>query len=258
MSTAAESAMTLEQRYEFDLRGYLVVPNVVSPPLLRRIHAVFDEFEDPVARQKYKPWAKFRQPGPLTFRIEQLLEADDAFVELLDPPQVLPMVKELIGAPVRLCQTYAFIHKKRANTALHGGGAVLHHRFLYRYENNAFRCGINPGDGGFAVIPGSHRCRVLCPYYGRNVREVPFLEEVPARAGSAIIFTEDLTHGSLPVTTEHDRRTMYYSYVPIWLCESELIANSPALRARLNGEREYLLQPPRAHDHYEEMLKSTI
>jgi hypothetical protein len=51
---------------------------------------------------------------------------------------------------------------------------------------------------------------------------------------------------------------MYYSYEPIFVCDSELIDTSPDLRRRLTGEREYLLRPARAHDRYDETLRSTI
>ena len=42
----------------------------------------------------------------------------------------------------------------------------------------------------------------------------PLLQHIPHRAGSAIIFTEALTHGTLPWTAEHERRTVMYRYTP--------------------------------------------
>ena len=55
------------------------------------------------------------------------------------------------------------------------------------------------GDGGLAVVPGSHKANFICPrsllLYKKYQEHVV---DVHAKAGDAIIFTEMLTHGALP------------------------------------------------------------
>ena len=36
----------------------------------------------------------------------------------------------------------------------------------------------------------------------------------PQQAGSVIIFTEALAHGTLPWTADHERRALFYRYTP--------------------------------------------
>ena len=39
-------------------------------------------------------------------------------------------------------------------------------------------------------------------------------EHLSQKAGSAVIFTEALTHGTLPWTADHERRALFYRYTP--------------------------------------------
>ena len=42
----------------------------------------------------------------------------------------------------------------------------------------------------------------------------PWIRTVPLKAGSAVIFTEALTHGTIPWTAEHERRALFCRYMP--------------------------------------------
>ena len=42
----------------------------------------------------------------------------------------------------------------------------------------------------------------------------PIIEKITGQAGTAIIFTEALTHGTLPWLGKDDRRTIFYKYSP--------------------------------------------
>ena len=42
----------------------------------------------------------------------------------------------------------------------------------------------------------------------------PWVRRVPLKAGSAVVFTEALTHGTLPWTAEHERRALFYRCTP--------------------------------------------
>ena len=72
-----------------------------------------------------------------------------------------------------------------------------------------------PGDGGVAVIPGSHKANLACP---RSMikweKHQEHVLEVNGKAGDAIIFTETLTHGTLPWTAAHERRALLYKFSP--------------------------------------------
>ena len=72
-----------------------------------------------------------------------------------------------------------------------------------------------PGDGGVAVVPGSHKANLACPRsmtHWQQHRE--HVLEVNGKAGDAVIFTETLTHGTLPWTADHERRAVLYKFSP--------------------------------------------
>ena len=60
---------------------------------------------------------------------------------------------------------------------------------------------VNPGDGGLSLIPGSHKSNYPCPQDMRLYQKHrEHIRQVTCRAGDAIIFTEAVTHGTLPWT----------------------------------------------------------
>ena len=80
---------------------------------------------------------------------------------------------------------------------------------------------VNPGDGGFGCVPGSHKSNYGFPDEWRELENSqPFITHITGPAGTAIIFTEALTHGSMVNISGRSRRTLYYcysvGYMPDW------------------------------------------
>ncbi|MCL4505964.1 MAG: phytanoyl-CoA dioxygenase family protein, partial [Chloroflexi bacterium] len=74
---------------------------------------------------------------------------------------------------------------------------------------------VNPGDGGTGCVPGSHQSNYPYPNDWRELDHLqPFMRAITGPAGSAIIFTEALTHGTLPWKGQGERRTIFYKYSP--------------------------------------------
>ena len=72
-----------------------------------------------------------------------------------------------------------------------------------------------PGDGGVALIPGSHKANLSCPpEMSRWEQYQDFVLEVNAKAGDAIIFSEACTHGTLPWNGAHQRRARRVQRLP--------------------------------------------
>ena len=74
---------------------------------------------------------------------------------------------------------------------------------------------LSAGDGGVAVGPGSHKADLPCPksmMLGQAHQE--HVLEVNGKAGDVVIFTETLTHGTLPWKGKHQRRALLYKYSP--------------------------------------------
>ena len=99
-------------------------------------------------------------------------------------------------------------------------------------------------NGGFCCIPGSHKSNYrLPPQIGANFEGSPHIAIPEMPAGSVILFTESLTHGTARWHAEHLRRTLLYKY-----CISNLTWTSkrvePPNRVDLTPRQRILLRDP--------------
>lgn len=80
---------------------------------------------------------------------------------------------------------------------------------------------INEGDGGFGLIPGSHKANYQMPSdvaVSSRVGITKPVYNVPAKAGDLILFSEATIHGTLPWTNpKTERRSLMYRYMPKYL-----------------------------------------
>src|SRR5262249_26224945 len=61
----------------------------------------------------------------------------------------------------------------------------------------------------------SHKANLRLPKGWEDLTNLrPCVHPVPAPAGAAILFTEALTHGTLPWTGKDERRTIFLKYSP--------------------------------------------
>lgn len=211
--------MTEEEKYLFDLQGFLVVENAMDPEQLRAANAILDRrIEQHVPAENH------------THRFgQQLLHWGRVYLDLVDNPVITPYLTELLGDPFRLDHDYLDIirsGKGPIGTKLHGGAWPLHPTHFFRNVNGVIRNGlfvvaynlydVNPGDGGFAAVPGSHKSNFKFPERWKELDESgsrQFVTQVTGKAGTAILFTEALTHGTLPWLGD-ERRTIFYKYSP--------------------------------------------
>ena len=222
-------AMSDEQRFLFDTLGYIVIPDVLTTSQIERLRATVRN-----ATEQFPPVPQ--QEGPLHW--------DRIWRDLLDWPALSPILEELIGNPTLLAARLARSEDAEAlptfrldhiNVHTHVGkgfeGGRLHGGWngvsgLFRYEDGVFYNGLttvtfelydtHPNDGGFACIPGTHKGNVALPEGWRDLSQgvQECIARVAAKPGDAIIFTEALTHGTLPWTAEEKRTTVFYKFSP--------------------------------------------
>jgi hypothetical protein len=245
------------ERYLFDLQGYLVLPGVIDPDHLARLHASLDRIEA-MDESEYPGNAHLNNPRtPSHLYITDILEFGEVFYPLIDQPEVLSRVAEAVGAPFRLNHAYLISRWGGGYTGFHLGGTPLAPCCNFRCHNGRFfstlvkvvyaltDCG--PEDGCFAVIPGSHKSNFPRPF-GSHPDEIPCKAPVPTRAGDAILFTEGLCHGSMVNTSGRPRRTLYYAYSVKYMCNwndgPQVFGFSEELRRRVSGRQRALLEEP--------------
>lgn len=240
--------MNQQERFLFDLQGFLVVPNALNAEELARLNAAVDEEIE-----------QNTGPDMRTHRFGGLLARGTTFHFLIDNPRITPYLDELLGENFRLDHDYADVirtGKGPIGTTLHGGATPFDPSQYFRYDNGRMHNGltvvaynlkdVNPGDGGFAGVPGSHKSNYPFPKEWRDLDDPhPCVQRVIGPAGTAIIFTEALTHGTLPWHGKDERRTVFLKYSPYPVSWSARYYN-PGDYEGLTDRQRAILEAPNA------------
>jgi ectoine hydroxylase-related dioxygenase (phytanoyl-CoA dioxygenase family) len=210
--------MTETERYLYDVNGYIVVENALTPAQVLEINRLIDEkieaSEDPKAQ---------------CIRLPHLIGWRGPMLDLIDNPRITPYLETICWKKFRLDHTYGLNIKPGFADGgayiLHCGGKPFDPQHHYSVHDGQIYGGetavvyllndAHEGDGGFGCIPGTHKSNFNIPEEFRDMRK-PRKEfvNVVGPAGSAIIFTETLSHGTLTWKGKADRRTLYYKYAP--------------------------------------------
>jgi len=212
--------MTPEQRFVFDLQGYLVIPNVLPPERVARMSADMEEHR---VGEDANGWSKSR--------FHSFLSWGEEWRNLIDEPQILPILGELLSPKFRLDHAYGMamrVEDETEDEGLHHAAGGFFHGCYYVTHGTTMHNGlvvvsyaltdIEPGMGGFACIPGSHKALYPVPAEWFGLENNPLVRQVPQRAGDVLIFTEALTHGTMPWRDPNsERRSVLMKYCPHYM-----------------------------------------
>ena len=255
-TTSAEAAFELsdEQKYEFDLRGYLVLRQHYDAEAVGEFHAGIDELQAiPIEHKTYRKlgvghflmapaMADPEHPGwhgefgegrvnPETgavWKVEHALCGTDKFDRIVRDQILRAIHTTLAGGPMFISATY-FIERVRSSAAggLHNGGYPVDRDIFYAYDHASrrFACRSTKSvviltdmtrieQGPFAALPGSHKSNFACPFDMIDPKKNPAAVPVLAAPGDVIIFSEGITHDAYPVTDDSTRRSVYFNYMP--------------------------------------------
>ncbi|MCW8129589.1 MAG: phytanoyl-CoA dioxygenase family protein [Planctomycetota bacterium] len=218
--------MNENERYLFDLNGFLAVPNALNAREIASLNAQIDEHVE-----------SHGDRSASAYNFGNVLDWRGPMLNLIDHANILPYLDALLGPPpypkpgmgpfYRLDHTYVTVIKPGAQNAgaftLHGGGAPYDPGQYYHYRDGRMFNGlivvaynltdVNEGDGGLGCVPGSHKANCRLPREWNDLRKPnPIARAVTGPAGTAVLFTEALTHGTLPWKGGHERRTVFFKY----------------------------------------------
>jgi hypothetical protein len=226
--------MTDDERYLFDLTGYLVIRDALSSEEVELCNKAIDHHVDQLREREGSLAGGSEALEGSSQRLDMggMLAWDhpwcETFRDMLIHPSVLSYLQGILGSGYRLDHGPGLIAMDPGceGGTLHGGGIERSDLSeAYFFKNNRIYTGLTvveylladegPGEGGVAVVPGSHKANIACPReMKRFEKHQEFVVELNGKAGDAVIFTETLTHGTLPWKGKHQRRALLYKFSP--------------------------------------------
>ena len=260
--------MNDDEKYLFDLNGYILIENVLETDEIAAANEAIDRH---LHLGKYRDRELSLARGSATLEGEMgrgdlggMLGWEEPwclpFRRMLAHPKLVPYLNVILGKGFRMDHNMflLWMDKGSEGHTLHGSsGPGFDPNQYYIFRDGRMHNGltvasiqltdVNPEDGGFVLIPGSHRCNYACPQelklqlkYQENVRQIA------CKAGDAVIFTEAVTHGTLPWVSDQPRRSIMTRYtagnlayiqappVPEWANEREKAVLQPPYHSRLD------------------------
>jgi len=262
--------------YLFDLKGYLLLPGLLSAEEVAEGNALIDAIPRDLPRGGWHGWVQREDhPEHRGTSYQQIYELGGLFERMIDHPRYLNYLLRFIGGqdthdhyhgPLAIDENFFTIRGPGEAIPVHSGGHEMASRTAYRYHNGRFLCGevniltaftdIGPGDGATMVIPGSHKSNMIHPAFLRRDRvqewsnkgggsadDVEGAIEVHMKAGDALLFVDSLCHGSARRANPGDRRITVYRYGSAWNRTRFGHQASPELLARLNPLARRIVHP---------------
>ncbi len=229
-------SMTEVERFFFDVAGYLVIRDALSPgeveaclAAAKRLHAA-------------RPQGQWRQIGAA-------YEQEAAFEPLIDHPSILPKVRALLGDQFILQSSWCTLSPPGFNgQGLHQDGSAAYEfrRLALPTPLVQLRIGYLLTDqsrenmGNIVVVPGSHNSSVRLPK-GVSEEDLPIREVITGNPGDALMFHQGVYHCGTANEMDYDRLIIHMVYAPPWLIPSDRKCNDPAFLARTTPLRRALL-----------------
>lgn len=258
--------MTELEKYRFDLEGYLLVENVLSKSEIDELNSLVTERlaklpEDALSQAMYAglngDYGDGKASSGPKHHVGPILHWGRAMQNLINHPKVVPYVQEFVGPKFRLDHQYG-IFSKGGETALrlHGGATPYNDGFSYHVAGGRIYAGtmvvsfalvdVKAGDGGFCCVPGTHKANFPLPKNVDNQdASSPIVRQAPQPVGSVIMFTEALTHGTMPWRPNRERRSLLFKYCPPYASYYKRNPAIPGLNgAKLSDEQWEILREP--------------
>ena len=253
---SSRQLLSIEDQHFFDIAGYALLPEVLNP---RQVEAARRSLER--LAQSPSPAISLRRTDSSGVELLNIIEAGGVLEDAMALQPVLRHLQGLIwGQQFRLIASRGRIRGVGSRGHLTQGGKADPRRYA-RYRcgpEGEFRCLLvtclialcdtTAGDGAFCLIPGSHKCLLPHPYADRELEEVPPLEDLPLRAGSTVVFTENVSHALRPPRL-HSQYWLEFQYGPSYMENWPGCEHSADLlrRTELDPVKSHLLLAPYYH-----------
>ena len=219
-ASCLQFCLTEQERRQFSVQGYLIVPEALDRPTTARLIAAVDRVD---ARERTLDHGRDRL---LSFA--NILPEDSAFVDLVDCPRTFPKVWGVLGWNIYVYHTHLDVSPPVAEpparpVAWHQDSMRVneeiecHPRPRLSLKIGYYLTDVSGPDwGNTLLLPGSHlRDELDCPNDGASSPAGAIPLRVPA--GSALLLDRRLWHSRSPNFGPHTRKVIWMGYAYRWL-----------------------------------------
>lgn len=219
--------LTEEEKWWFDLHGYIVLEQAVPQEDVKRMVELCDTWhalDDSELPPPLKSYSHSSTKSTTPRSINNAPYADEVFQRTVLNREIMRVVLALTGNQPQLLSTGLTRNTKESDEiAFHGGfeGGLRNPANDYQASDgkvfaNFLNAAVSlvdvPAGGGFACIPGSHKSNFRRPEHVNIYDGPPTVANVNAKAGDVVLFTEMLCHGGRRWTLDDPRRTYFIRY----------------------------------------------
>jgi len=211
----------LDLKLQFDTQGFVHLPGLLAPAMIQRVRDAFE-----TSRKRHGTLITQEQRRGARFvDLPFILDADPVFVDLVDLPVLLPLLRATVGEDLALNATSArlFFPGPTFTSPFHSDVAHVLGIDHAQPPNllvklHVFFEDLMPEQGCLAFIPGSHRLPPLHvnPHRPTLARSAAVKRIVP-RAGDAVLFNTHVLHMAEDNRTPHVRTSLIYTYGHFWM-----------------------------------------
>ncbi len=211
--------MDADQRLFFETNGYLRLPGALTGTELDRVRTAADRAETAWRADTSRPG--LRQPN--LEQVQAILEYDDCFLELLEHPRVLPLVRTILGDDVSLIDHDYYLTPPRTASHAHwhhdvGMPGIYHPRSAMMVKVFYLLTDVSEDGGATGVIPGSHRFSSDFPLpEPATVGEMPGHVRMTGVVGDGYLFNGRIYHAALDNGSDRQRRVLIFNYGHHWM-----------------------------------------
>ena len=213
--------MSNEENYCFDVAGYLHVPGVLTREEIDVLYQRLDKNEQ---TQGMLSWPKAER---------------EPFRNLLIHPKLVWYLNQIIGYGFRLDQEPTWIYNaaNQVITPLAGGNEPQDPARTYYFQNGRRYCqsvraiwaltDVEKGDGGFVMVPCTHKSRVETPVdIVTGEDDMGLIFQPSLKAGDLLLVAGNALQGMRPWQGKEQQSLLSYSY-----------AGRAAIQSAGNGDR---------------------
>jgi len=223
------SGIDEKEFYFWDLNGYLVVRGVMDEQWLAEANEAVDKFQDRIVVGDELAGGSVSQAGTGRPLLSGLLDLPDPynapFRRMIAHPSVVQRLNWMGGSGYRTGGATVFCAVEgTSGHALHDGNEPMSPSRGYFYKNGRSYAetvtitwqlrDVQPGLGGFACVPGSHKTQYSMPRGIRTCDDTMGLVVQPVMNAGDVLFFMDggCTHGALAWKNPIPRRGVLIKY----------------------------------------------